>query len=204
MNKSEDGLAGIVAEMFVFWTMKSLHDNSHMNVCDFFGSVIDKDLKIDLIWNDEKMQIWHGDVKGSIKHSNCSIEPKHPFFCQKDNNYVVIFPFRDEKCIYVVNAKALKEDVLNKKQPKRTLKEDRKTYSYYYVVEPNDMNFINKGDLYVIPIVGKHKTFGEFFKSHFKGDEIEKMTEEEIVLYAKGYISDVCKDAIMNYDVPED
>ena len=54
MNKSKDGLAGIVAEMFVFWAMKSLHDNSHMNVYDFFGSTVDKDLKIDLMWTDEK------------------------------------------------------------------------------------------------------------------------------------------------------
>lgn len=137
-----------------------------------------------------------GDCKGSIIHPNCSVEADHPFFKKKPyNSYFFIFPFRDETSIYIVNAHLLHENILKNKIPRRGNRHD------YYVVTVNDiLSLLDSSSYYTIPLTGKYKTFGMFFNTFFRGDELVGMSESNIIEYIETNVKPLCE----NYDIPVD
>lgn len=169
------------------------------NVCKFSGTDVDMKLKIDYAWLDQNRQLKYGDCKGSVMHENISVEADHPFFKQAVHGvYFFLFPFRDEKFIAIVEARALYEQVLAKKQPRHGNKRN------YYVISSTDINNINKVYVVLIPVVENCGTFGSFFNRNFKGNELAGLSENEIWSYVNNEVSEICRKNIIDYDIPED
>lgn len=197
MKNDIEGLAGYVAEQFVFCHLQA-NALTH-NVCKFSGTDVDMKQKTDYCWLDWNGQLMYGDCKGSIMHGNISIEADHPFFKQTARGiYFFLFPFRDERFIAVVEAHALYEQVLARKQPRRGSKHD------YYVVSSADVSHIDKNGVALIPVVENCGTFGAFFNRNFKGDELAGLSENEIWGYVNNEVAGICRKSVIDYDIPED
>lgn len=197
MKSDIEGLAGYVAEQFVFCHLQA-NGQAH-NVCKFSGTDIDMRIKIDYAWLNRHGQLKYGDCKGSIMHENVSVEADHPFFRQTVRGiYFFLFPFRDARSIAIVEAHALYRQVLANKQPYRGFKRD------YYVVSPADVSSIDKDSVTLIPVVEGCKTFGDFFKRNFRGDELASLSENEIWCYVNNEVAGICRKSIIDYDIPED
>lgn len=195
-EKKKEIFGGIVGEKFCYFQLRQ--SSKFQNVCHTFNTSIDRLLKIDMMWQNiqPKPEYFYGDAKCSIAYSSCAIEINHPFFFQ-NGNYMLIFPFKDEHFIYVVQGKALYEKILRHKH--------QLNHNYYVIKAEEISQSLNVKDWYKIPIVGKTKTFNDFFHANFSFNEVLNMkTKEEIIKYGETYVYDKCKDAIMNYDIPDE
>lgn len=200
MKTDKEGLAGIVAESFCKLILEQ--DSRYSMIISMgFGSDADTQYKNDF-WFYKDYKQWQCDVKGSIKWPNCCISVPvglgvdgHPFF--KDERGYFAFPFKDEHYVYLVNGKALWNNVISRRK-------DILSAKYHVICMQNIEKCLPATAYDKIAIRGKYKTFGSFFNACFKGNEIENMEYEQVIQYARTTVVDICKKAIIDYDIPQD
>lgn len=210
MKRDREACAGIVGERLFKYIFEDVIQRMLFEilfkVCSSPLGSKDKLLKTDFQWLVPKNMTMFGygedillsaDIKASIEYNNCAIDADNPAF--KDDRRFIGLMFRNQQKVPLVHGKTLYDNILKYKKLNTKI-DEKENQSKYYLVSVDDLknDAFTDATIMWFSIPKSVETFGNFFNTHFTGNELKKLeTIDDIQNWIRTEVDQKCYDVVV-------